>query len=76
MHSHTYRINGLKMIVSKDANKITRLMGLTTMKARKNFKSNRLLSIFRRPNSISKTFVKYMNQLGMSESSISATNYS
>ena len=45
------------MIVAKDANKITRLMGLTIMKASKNFKSHRLLRIFERLNSISKTFV-------------------
>ena len=55
MHSHTYRINGHKMIVTKDANKITRLMGLTIMQASKNFKSNRLLGIFGRSNGISKT---------------------
>ena len=75
MHLHTYRINRLKMIVTKDANKITRLMGLTIMKASKNFKSNRLLRIFRRTNGITKTFVKYMNQLRMSGYSIGAKNY-
>ena len=42
------------MIMKMDVNKITRLMGLTTMKARKNFKSNRLLRIFGRSNGISR----------------------
>ena len=48
------------MIVTKDANKITILMGLTIMQASKNFKSNKLLRIFGRPNNISKNFVKHM----------------
>ena len=60
----TYWINGLKMIVTKDANKITILMGLTIMQASKNFKSNKLLRIFGRSNSISKTLVKHMNNWG------------
>ena len=64
------------MIMTRDANKITRLMGLTIMQASKNLKINRLLRIFGRSNGISKTFVKYMNQLGMSGYSISARNYS
>ena len=63
------------MIVPKDANKITRLMGLTIMKASKDFKSNRLPKIFGRSNSILKTIVKYMNQLGMSRYSVGASNY-
>ena len=42
------------------------------MQASKNFKSNRLSRIFRRSNGISKTFVKYINQLGMSGYSVSA----
>ena len=42
------------MIMTKDANKITRLMGLTIMQASKNFKSNRLQRIFGRLNGISK----------------------
>ena len=63
------------MIMARDANKITRLMGLTIMQASKNFKSNRLLRIFGRSNGISKTVVKYMNQLGMNGYSISARNY-
>ena len=52
------------MIVTKDANKITILMGLTIMQASKNFKNNRLSSIFERSNSISKTLVKHMNNWG------------
>ena len=61
VHSHTYRINELKMIVTKDANKITRLMGLTIMQASKNFKSNRLLRIFESSNIILKNLVKHTN---------------
>ena len=49
------------MIMTKDANKITRLMGLTIMQASKNFKNNRLLRIFERSNSISKAYVKHLN---------------
>ena len=63
------------MIMTKDDNKITRFMGLIIMIASKNVKSIRLLRIFRRTNGIKKTFVKYMNQLGMSGYSISARNY-
>ena len=63
------------MIMTEDANKITRLMGLIIMLASKNFKSIRMSRIFRSTNCISKTFVKYMNQLGMSGYSISARNY-
>ena len=61
--------------MTKDANKITRLMGLIIMLANKNFKTNRLLRIFGRSNGISKTFVKYLNQLEMSGYSVSARNY-
>ena len=60
------------MIVAKDANEITILMGLTIMQVSKNFKSNRLLRIFGSSNSISKTLVKHMNNWGMSGYSISA----
>ena len=60
------------MIMTRDANKITRLMGLTIMLVSKNFKSNRLLKIFGRSNDILNTFVKYLNQLGMSGYSVSA----
>ena len=60
------------MIMTRDANKITRPMGLTIMQANKNFKSNRLLRIFGRSNSILKTIVKYLNQLGMSGYLVSA----
>ena len=42
------------MIMTKDAKKITRLMGLIKTHARKNFNSNRLLRIFGRSNGISK----------------------
>ena len=63
------------MIMTRNVNMTTRLMGLTIMQASKNFKRNRLLGIFGRSNGISKTFVKYMNQLGMSGYSISARNY-
>ena len=63
------------MLQPKNVKKITRLMGLTIMQAIKNYKSNRMLRIFGRSNGISKTFVKYMNQLGMSGYSISARNY-
>ena len=64
------------MKMTREANKITRFMVLTITQASKNFKSNRLLGIFGRLNGISKTFVKYMNLLGMSRYSISARNYS
>ena len=66
------------MIMTEDANKITRLIGFNPQckQASKNFKSNRLLRIFGSSNSISKTFVNYLNQLGMSGYSISARNYS
>ena len=63
----TYWINGLKMIMTRDANKITRLMGLTIMQASKNFKSQRLQRIFGRSNSILKTFVKHMNNWGWAD---------
>ena len=62
--------------MTKDANKITRLMGLIIMEANKKFQSNRLLGIFRISNGILKTFVKHMNNWGMSGYSISARIYS
>ena len=68
----TYWINGLKKIMTRGANKISRLMGLIIMLVSKNFKSNRLLRIFGRSNGILNTFVKYLNQLGMSGYSVSA----
>ena len=49
------------MIVTKDANKITILMGLIIMQTSKNFKGNKVLRIFGRSNIISKTFVEHMN---------------
>ena len=63
------------MILTKDANKITGIMGLIIMLVSKNFKSIRMSRIFKRTNGISKTFVKYMNQLGMSRYSVGASNY-
>ena len=60
------------MMVTKDANMITILMGLIIVKANKKFQSNRLLRIFGISNGISKTFVKHMNNWGMSGYSISA----
>ena len=63
------------MIMTRNVNKISILMGLIIMKANKKFQSNRLLRIFGRSNGILKTFVKYMNQLGMSRYSVSARNY-
>ena len=42
------------MIMTMDANKITRLMGLTIMQVIKNFKSNRMLRIFERSNGFSR----------------------
>ena len=58
--------------MTRDANKITRILGLTIMQANKNFKSNRLLRIFGRSNSILKTIVEYLNHLGMTGYSVSA----
>ena len=49
------------MIKTREANKITKLMGLSIMQASKNFKSNRLLKIFERSNDILKCLVKHMN---------------
>ena len=59
------------MIVTKAANKITILMGLTIRQAGKNFKTNRMLRVCGRSNGILKTCVKYVNQLGMSGYSVS-----
>ena len=52
------------MIITKDDNKITRLMVLTIMQASKKFKNNRLLRIFTRMNRILKIFVKHSNNWG------------
>ena len=49
------------MIVTKVANKISILMGLTIRQASKNFKSNKLLRIFERSNIISKSFAEHKN---------------
>ena len=64
-----------KKIMPKGANKISRLMGLIIMQANKKCKSNRLLRIFERSNSILKTIVEYLNQLGMTGYSVSARIY-
>ena len=45
---------------------------LIIMQVSKDFKSKRLLRIFGRSNGILNTFVKYLNQLGMSGYSVSA----
>ena len=55
------------MIKTRDAYKITRLMGLTIMQASKNFKSNKLLRIFERSDIISKTLVKHINNWGWAD---------
>ena len=60
------------MIMTRNVIKTTRLMGLTIMRANKNFKSQRLQRIFGRSNSILKTIVEYLNQLGMTGYSVSA----
>ena len=60
------------MIKTREANKITKLMGLTIMQASNNFKSQRLQRIFGRSNIILKTFVKHMNNWGMCGYSINA----
>ena len=52
------------MINTREANKITKLMGLTIMQASENFKSNRLQRVFGRSNIILKTFVKHKNNWG------------
>ena len=52
------------MIMTRNVNKTTRLIGLTIMQTSKNFKSQRLQRIFGRSNSILKTFVKLMNNWG------------
>ena len=62
------------MIMTKDANKITRLMGLIIIKANKKFQSNRLLRIFRRSNGISK-IGDIHESTGNSGYSVSARNY-
>ena len=63
------------MIMTKADNKVTRLMVLTIMQASRKFKNNRLLRIFTRTNGITKTFVKYKNQLRMSGYSVGAQSY-
>ena len=60
------------MIMTRNVIKTTRVMGLTIMQASKNFKSQRLQRIFGRSNSILKTIVEYLKQLGMTGYSVSA----
>ena len=60
------------MILTKVANKITILMGLTIMQASKNFRSNRLLRIFGRPKWYFEEFCELHEYLGMSGYSMSA----
>ena len=66
-HSQTYWVNRLKMIMTRNVIKTTRLMGLTIMQASKNFKSQRLQRIFGRSNIILKTFVKHKNNWGWAD---------
>ena len=60
------------MIMTRNVNKISILMGLIIMKANKKFQSNRLLRIFGISGGISKTYVQHMNNWRMSGYSISA----
>ena len=60
--------------MTRDANKITRLMGLTIMQANQKFKSNRLLRIFGRSNGISK-IGDIHESTGMSGYSMGARDY-
>ena len=55
------------MIMTRNVNKISILMGLIIMKANKKFQSNRLLRIFGISGGISKTFVKHMNNFGRTD---------
>ena len=63
------------MFMAKVVNKITILMGLTIMQGSKNFKSNKLLRIFGRLNSIFEDPCETHEQLRMSGYSIRARNY-
>ena len=54
---------------------IARHMELTKMQAGKEEQEQQATQDFGSPNSILKTFVKYMNQLGMSKYPVSARNY-
>ena len=56
------------MLVTKAANKVTILMGLTIMQASKNFKSNMLPRIFGISNINSKNLVKHINNWGWADS--------
>ena len=63
------------MIMTRDDNKITRLMGLTIVQESKNFKSNSLLRIFGRFEWDFEDFCGTHEQLGMSRHLVSARNY-
>ena len=63
------------MIKTRNVNKTTRLMGLTIMRASKNFKSQRLQRIFGRSNIIFEDFCETQEQLGMSGYLASAAIY-
>ena len=52
------------MTMTKDVNKITRLMGLTIMQVSKNFKSKRLQRIFGRSKSYFEDLCETHEQLG------------
>ena len=67
VYSQTYWVNRLKMIMTRNVIRTTRLMGLTIMQASKNFKSQRLQRIFGRSNCILKTFVTHMNNWGWAD---------
>ena len=60
------------MIMTRDANKITRLKINHNASKQEFQEQKRLLRIFGRSNGILNTFVKYLNQLGMSGYSVSA----
>ena len=64
------------MIVTKDANKITRLMGLSIMQASKNFQEPKAPKDFRKIEYYFEDFCETHEQLGMSGYSTSARIYS
>ena len=60
------------MIMTRDANKITRLKINHNASKQELQEQKRLLKIFGKLNDILHTFVKYLNQLGMTGYSVSA----
>ena len=60
------------MIMTRDANKITRLKINHNASKQEFQEQKRLLRVFGRSNGILNTFVKYLNQLGVSGYSVSA----